>query len=324
MAPHRAMRRGGRDWPTGERTQMAAVRSSSMSPLRNGELAPQDEWTHTARDEHAMNGSEGSAGSRRQDRRCSRSVTSASGRRDFNCCMTAHCAADASAAFETDDLELRRRHDDVGAARDAPKMRLEPRGAVQWIAWLRHRGERLVGERFDDFRRWQQSRCVAAALVLGAVRRDPLRDDTRLLLVQREVLGAALDVLVPRARRSARKRRYASRGRSRAGPTSIAASNITRPVDVAMKQRVAWGRDAPSRAARIAKEVAGDLRARRSRYDSRESARADRNSRSSSWFSAASSNRSSRVGGALYTGGPSCRTTWSSMRSKRGWSFKRA
>src|SRR5690606_11115541 len=56
VAPHRAMRRAGRDWPTGERTQMSAISSWSVSPRRHGELTPQNERAYTARDEDAVQG----------------------------------------------------------------------------------------------------------------------------------------------------------------------------------------------------------------------------------------------------------------------------
>ena len=83
---------------TGERTQMRRADRSVGSPLRDGELPPQDEGPDLARREHAVHRQSRQAGSRRQDRRCSRRVTSASGRRDCSCWTTAHCAAVAAVA----------------------------------------------------------------------------------------------------------------------------------------------------------------------------------------------------------------------------------
>ena len=70
---------------TGERTQMSAINVLVVSPLWNGELSPQDEWSDLPSHERARTVSPGSAGSRRQDKRCSRRVTSASGSRDCSC-----------------------------------------------------------------------------------------------------------------------------------------------------------------------------------------------------------------------------------------------
>ena len=241
---------------------MAAVKSSSISPLRYGKLAPQDEWTHTARDEHST---------QRQRRECGITAPGQAvftkrhvgiGQTRLQLLHDGPLRGRRVCRVDTDDLELRRRHDDVGAARDAPKMGLEPLSSVQWILGdISHRGEGVVGECVDDLRGWQQSRRVAAALILRAVRGDPLRDETRLLLVQGEVLGAALDVFLPA-------------GATIGAEASVRLTrNVTCRSDIdggvkhhAPRRRgheaAAWrGHGTHHRALRgVAKEVAGDLR----------------------------------------------------------------
>ena len=87
-------------------------------------------------------------------------------------------------------------------------MGLQAIGAVQGIG--RHivdARERVVRQRRDHLCQWQQAGGMSAALVVRAMRGNPLGDDLELLLVERQPVGAGLRFCSFRARRSARKRR---------------------------------------------------------------------------------------------------------------------
>ena len=239
---------------TGERTQMRAVESVSgvtsqgrRTPAAGRRARPGASRARRRPTEPA------SAGSRRQDRRCSRRVTSASGKRDCSCSDHAHCAAVAAVASSPTIAKFGRRDDEVRAAGQRAQMRLQAIGAVQGIArQVVDARERVVCQRRrSPLRQRQQAGGVSAALVVRAVRGNPLGDDPEssprggpacsarrlevLFLAGAEV-GAEAPIGLPRqvarpVRRQSRRR--TSRARS-PWPGSSAS---------------AWARDAAARAA---------------------------------------------------------------------------